>query len=124
VQQKRDGLFVFTADGEVFALPSVEDRGDLEYPDVEAGEYPAIYTVDGFVVEPTTAKRQVILTVTDVQDEVELRRRLAAVDPEFVEAEDLRAYANRLLAARWEQRWPKRPSWLAERLHGSKPPSV
>jgi hypothetical protein len=124
VEQEHTGLFVFTEDGEVFALSSVANRGDLEYPDVQHGAYPAIYTLDGFVVEATTVKRDVILTITDVRDEGELRRRLAAADPEFAEDDDLVGYANRLLVVSWERRWPKRPAWLAKRLHGVNPPSV
>jgi hypothetical protein len=124
VERKHEGLFVFRDDGEVFVLPSVLNRGDLETPEVEDGAYPAIYTLDAFLVEATTRKHDVVLTVTAVRDEEGLRRRLAALDPGFSARDDLVAYANRLLAADWEQRRPKRPTWLARVLARRGPPTV
>jgi len=31
---------------------------------------------------------------------------------------------NAILKAEWEQRWPKRPRWLATRLQGEVPPTL
>jgi hypothetical protein len=61
--------FVFTDDGEVFAIPSIVQQGWLEYVEVNEGAYPAIYTADGWVVEATSEKWDVTLTLTGVRDE-------------------------------------------------------
>ena len=111
-----------TAD--VFALLGAS-QGDLEYPDVEAGVYEAVYTIDGRVVELSTRGRDVVAVVTETRDEASLRRRLEAVPRlRLTRESDLIVTANLLLRERWEVRWPKRPRWLANRLHGAGPPEV
>jgi len=119
-------VLVFTDDGDVFAIESVSRiAGDLEYPDVNDGSYEAVYTVDGRVVELSTIGRDVVVVLTETRDEASLRQRLAAI-PRFslTRESDPIATANLLFREGWDARWPKRPKWLADRLHGAEPPRV
>jgi hypothetical protein len=85
----------------------------------------AVYTVDGRVVELSTVGRDVLVVLTETRDEAGLRQRLEAI-PRFslTRESDLIETANVLLRETWEGRWPKRPNWLADRLHGAEPPRV
>jgi hypothetical protein len=70
----------------------------------------------------------VILEVTTARNEGDLRRRLKewadtgrlSSDPHG----DLVTVANELLQGEWDARWPKRPGWLARRLHGDGPQQI
>jgi hypothetical protein len=117
-------VFVFTDGGDVFALAG-RVAGWLEYQDVEAGSYEAVYTIDGRVVELSTVGTDVVAVVTENRDEANLRQRLEAIPRLSLTREsDLIDTANLLLRETWEGRWPRRPKWLAARLHGAEPPSV
>ncbi len=121
-------VFVFDSDGEVMVFPSVEQAaGYMEYIDVEAGEYTALFTLDGRTITAATEGYEVILTVEEARDEAGLRQRLLdgrqrnrLTSP----PDDLVAIANELLRREWASRWPRRPRWLARRLHGDGPPTV
>jgi hypothetical protein len=55
-------------------------------------------------------------------DEEQLRQRLAAfVTKRQIEvpSDDLIEIGNAILREDWNSRWPKRPRWLANRLHGN-----
>jgi hypothetical protein len=120
-------VFVFALDG-VEAFPSVDDAAaSMEGIDVANGEYEAVFTLDGRPVTATASKNDVVLTITDRRDEADLDRRLRDWAPRIgltSPPEDRRAVANELMRRDWELRWPKRPRWLARRLHGSEPPRV
>ncbi|GAC1365344.1 MAG: hypothetical protein NVSMB32_08810 [Actinomycetota bacterium] len=99
----------------------------LEYPDVDEGEYVALFTLGGRIVKATTARYSVVLTVTDEHDEPALRQRLRRHWQRAglgVAPDDLVSAANQLLRCQWEGRCPRRPTWLARRLHGDGPPTV
>jgi hypothetical protein len=123
-------VFVFDQDGDVMAFPSVEDAaGEMEAVDVDAGEYAALYALDGRIVTATIdAERvMVILTVEEQRDEAGLRQRLLDARERVgltSPPDDLAAIANELLRLEWEHRWPKWPRWLARRLHGQGPHAV
>jgi hypothetical protein len=119
-------VFVFSSDDPapiIFASLS-HAAGWMEAIDVEHGGYDAVFTLDGLVVEVTTDRDRVVLTPTAQQDEAGLRERIRDSRPLphlGDDREDLVAYANAVLLAEWEARWPKRPRWLARRLHGEGP---
>jgi hypothetical protein len=122
-------VFVFSDDPLPQAFRSLADaEGYMEAIDVENGEYEAIYTLDGRVVTAATASDRVVLTVSAERDEDDLDGRLrewAKHAPELGDLlEDRVAVANRLLLDEWAVRWPKRPKWLARRLHGDEPPQI
>jgi hypothetical protein len=61
------------------------------------------------------------LAVKEKRDVAGLRQRLLDTRPQVGltrPPENLLAVANELLRLDWEHRWPKRPRWLARRLHG------
>jgi hypothetical protein len=100
--------------------------GDLETNDVEADEY-VVFDQDGTVVEIWAEGIHVRLRPTDERDLAALRERLRRfLDECHVEcaSEDLIDIGNAILRADWESRWPKRPRWLATRLHGDAPPTL
>jgi hypothetical protein len=119
-------VFVFSSDDPApIIFPSVSHAaGWMEAIDVADGGYDAVFMLDGRVVEVTTDRDRVVLTPTARQDEAGLRERIrnSPVLPHSdADREDLVAYANATLRAEWEARWPKRPRWLARRLHGEGP---
>ena len=113
-------VFVFDRDGEMQVFPSLEQAADyMEAVDVNDGEYEALYTLDGWVIDVRADSResQVEVVVTEKNDVEGLRRRVAthsrpggASTPD-----DLRAVANEEFRAQWELRWPRWPSWLDRR---------
>ena len=121
-------VFVFDQGGDVMAFPSVEDAaGYMEAVDVEAGEYPALFALDGRIITATTRNHEVVLTVEDARDEAGLRQRLLEGRQRkrlTSLPDDLVAIANELLRQEWDNRWPKRPRWLVRRLHGEGPHTV
>jgi hypothetical protein len=120
-------VFVFALDG-VDAFPSVADAAaSMEGIDVANGEYEALFTLDGHIVTAAAARNDVVLTITDQRDEPDLQRRLrdwASRIGLTSAPDDRRAIANELMRRDWELRWPRRPRWLARRLHGSAPPQI
>jgi len=120
--------FVFDNEGDLNVFPSLQvATGWLEAVDVDGGEYSAAFLDDGSVVELGTAGEEVVLTATATRDLLRLDRLLSQYqhrigDP--VTGGSARDFANDWLRAEWEQRWPKRPVWLARRLHGKHPPQV
>jgi hypothetical protein len=120
-------VLVFALDG-VDAFPSVDDAAaSMEGIDVDNGEYPALFTLDGRIVTATASRNDVVLTITDRRDEPDLDRRLREWAPRIgltSPPDDRRAIANELMRLDWELRWPKRPRWLARRLHGAAPPQI
>lgn len=122
-------VFVFDRDGEMQVFPSLKQAADyMEAVDVNDGEYEALYTLDGWVIDAQADSResQVELIVTQKNDVEGLRRRVAthrrpggASTPD-----DLRAVANEEFRAQWELRWPRWPSWLDRRMHGQGPPQL
>lgn len=70
-------IFVFTADQDLLAFPSLQDAaGYLEAVDVEAAEYPAIYTDQGNAIEASAAGQTVVLTDTGRTDSSGLTFRI------------------------------------------------
>jgi hypothetical protein len=120
-------VFVFAVDG-VDVFPSVGDAATcIEAFEVEDGDLQALFTLDGRIVHAHARGVHVVLTVTPERDVWQLRSRLRS----YVETaglasspDDVRAVANEMLRDEWEGRWPKRPRWLDERLHGDGPVQV
>jgi hypothetical protein len=78
----------------------------MEAVDVDAGEYPALFTLDGRIVTVTTEAEQVVLTVDEQRDEAGLRQRLLDARPRVgltSPPDDLVASANELLRLEWER---------------------
>ncbi len=121
-------VFIFDRDGDLNVFPSLRDAaGWLEAVDVEAGEYKAAFLHDGTVVNVGTSAETVVLTPTAVRDQRSLCDEIAryqqrvASAPQTVDPLD---FANEWLRREWDVRWPKRPAWLARRLHGDAPAQV
>jgi hypothetical protein len=103
----------------------------MEAIDVSAGEYPDAYALSGERVrvsvdgEPETGEVVYVRTGEMALDELESRVR-AYVEGARLPIDDtgdlLIDVANGLISADWDARWPKRPKWLARRLHGDAPP--
>jgi hypothetical protein len=109
--------------------PSLRRAADyIEAVDVNDGEYEAMYTLDGWVIDPQadSRERQVELVVTDENDVEGLRRRVATHHrPDGASTSyDLRAVANDEFRAKWDVRWPRWPKWLDRQMHGDGPPQV
>jgi hypothetical protein len=123
------GLFVFERGGDLSVFPSISAaRAYMEAIDVANGEYEALFAVDGRIVtvsarDDATAADDITFTVTSKRGDTELDRRLAEYRraSSRVLPEDRLAFANAILLWEWESRWPKRPRWLARRLHGDGP---
>jgi hypothetical protein len=98
----------------------------LEAIDVELGEYEA-FDVDGQRLSLTVNEGGTVVllpTGTFDLDQLEHRaHRYAATTGVRIGGSDfLLDLANHERIRDWELRWPKRPRWLARRLHGSSPP--
>jgi hypothetical protein len=120
-------VFVFNEDGSgVEAYESLYAAWrEVEGIDVKNGEY-AFIAVDGrAVVATVSGKWDVTLRLTDETRAAELRHRLTedlprvGLDPALANAP--LAAAQALVDRRWAVRWPRWPSWLDRRLHGTRP---
>jgi hypothetical protein len=120
-------LFVFDQDNWCYVFADADDAaGQLETNDVDAGEYVA-FDQDGTVYELWTQGLYVRLRPADERDVADLRQRLRRfLVQRHIECAscDLADIGNAILEAEWEDRWPKRPRWLASRLHGDGPPRL
>lgn len=102
----------------------------MEATDVSAGEYPDVYAISGerikVEVDGDVHAGTVIYVPTGEAAVGELEARLREyVRRTGIELEgtgDLAIdVANSLVSGEWQSRWPKRPRWLATRLHGDGP---
>ena len=120
-------LFVFDRDNWCYVFPSVEDtENGLEANDVDADEY-VVLDQDGTVFESSLEGLDVRLRATDVRDPALLQDRLSIFMQELrikCTSEDVIDIGNAILRAAWEDRWPRRPRWLARHLHGNEPPTL
>jgi hypothetical protein len=110
----------------VRCVPRRRRGGQLEANDVEADEY-VVFDRDGTVFEICAEGLHVRLRPTDERDLAQLQERLGRfLDawPIACASEDVMDIGNAILEADWESRWPKRPRWLATRLHGDAPPTL
>jgi len=118
------GIFVFDITGDLDVFPSIaEATAYMEPPDVESGEYVALFTLDGRVVTAAVKDGRVVLTVSSKRDEPDFSQRLLRfrqLSPLDL-PEDRVALANALLRWEWDHRWPKRPRWFSRRLFGDGP---
>lgn len=122
-------IFMF-GDGGPDVRDSVESASNyMEAIDVQNGEYEVVYDDAGLVYMPEVEGYEVRLVPSDTRDRDDLIRRLAeysemlglALDPA---SQDFPVELARSIAAsEWSRRWPKRPHWLARRMHGSGPPA-
>ena len=99
---------------------------ELESNDVDADEYVA-FDEHGTVFRLWAEGQDVRVAATDRHDEEQLRQRLAAFAAKRqieVPGDDLIETGNAILREDWNGRWPKRPRWLANRLHGDAPPKL
>ena len=99
---------------------------ELEINDVDADEYIA-FDEHGTVFRLWVEGQDVRLAATDRHDEEQLRQRLAAFVTTRqigIPSDDLIETGNAILREDWNSRWPKRPRWLANRLHGNAPPRL
>ena len=119
-------MFVATRDGDLEVYPNAGRAGDhLEVIDVEDGEYPAAYRVDGAVLAPLIQGQRVVLLPTGELDEAGLREVIgnyARRVPSAPRATTPLDFAESWLQEQWQRRWPRRPQWLDRRLHGMAPP--
>jgi len=123
----RHAIFAFDQENWCSVFIDVgEASGRLEANDVDAGEY-VVFDQDGTVFETWTDGPYVHLRPTDEHDPAQLRARLRRfLDEQHIEcaSDDVIDIAGAILEADWEDRWPKRPRWLARRLHGDAPPRL
>jgi len=104
-----------------------EAAGYVEAIDVDDGEYDAAYLADGTVLKilaPDGPEGPVVLQRTDERDRDALIARIRAyqrANGRPADASDVIEFADGLRQAEWEKRWPRRPRWLARRLHGPGP---
>jgi hypothetical protein len=123
----RRALFVFDRENECSVFSDVaEATGQLEANDVEAGEY-VVFDQDGTVLELWAEGLHVHLRPTDERALAQLQERLSLFLhrwPISCASEDPMDIGNAILEAAWERRWPRRPRWLATRLHGDAPPTL
>ena len=122
-------VFVFSNDGDLDVFPSLQAaEGYMEAVDVVEGEeYAAAFLHDGTVVRIGVDGERVVLTPTEARDAARLDQSLDAYQRRVGAAARSGSaldYANDWFRAEWEQRWPKRPAWLARRLHGDQPTRV
>jgi hypothetical protein len=120
-------LFVFDRENwcSVFQGPE-QAAAALETADVETDEYVA-FDERGTVFRLSTAGLDIHIAATPERDEEQLRARLRRfVDEWRIEAstDDLIEIGNAILRDDWDKRWPRRPRWLARRLHGTQPPTL
>ena len=102
----------------------------MEAIDVSAGEYPDVYALSGERIRveleghPDSGTIRYVPTGEAAEDELTARLR-EYVDRVGLDLEDTGDFvidvANSLVSADWQVRWPKRPKWLARRLHGEGP---
>jgi hypothetical protein len=120
-------LFVFDRENRCSVFPGPEQAAvELVVNDVSADEYVA-FDEHGTVFRLWAEEQDVRLSATDDRDEEQLRERLAAFVTKWqieVPSSDLIEIGNAILREDWNSRWPKRPRWLASRLHGNTPPSL
>ena len=120
-------LFVFDQGNWCSVFADIDDAaGQLEANDVDAAEY-VVFDQDGTVYELWAEGLVVRLRATRDRDTAELQQRLHRfLDEQHIEcaSHDVAAIGNAILEAEWEDRWPKRPRWIATRLHGDAPPKL
>ena len=121
-------VFVFDRGGDLNVFSSLQAAsGWLEAVDVDNGEYIAAFLHDGTVVATRTADNLVVLAATDTRDLPRLNDLLTEHQRwvgEPVSGRSPLEFANDYLRYEWAGRWPRRPAWLARRLHGGLPPRV
>ena len=131
----RDGralepIFVFDRDGWLY----IEAKGlplSLEAIDANDGEYEVAYDLEGeclvVAVEGPPSTGEVVLRSTGRRDAADLERRVLAYLEKSkmtvsTDGDDfLVNVANAIAVDEWARRWPRRPRWLANRLHGERP---
>ena len=123
----RRALFVFDRENWCSVFSDVaEAAGQLEVNDVEADEY-VVFDQGGTVFETWAEGLHVRLRPTEARDLAQLKTRLGLfLDKWHIRcaSEDVMDVGNAILEAAWESRWPKRPRWLATRLHGDAAPTL
>jgi hypothetical protein len=123
-------VLVFDRDGNLMVFLSAADAaGYMEAVDVEAGEYPAAFLLDGTRVDVGTDDGQTVTLTPGASGHMaELMHHLSnynrRVGRDVVPTDDAVAAANAWLDAEWRVRWPRRPAWLRSRVLGDAPPRV
>lgn len=121
-------VFVFDTSGDLNVFASLGDAaGWMEAIDVDDGEYAAAYLADGTVLRLSTDSNRVVLTPVPERDLPGLTAAVGQYERRLhgqAEVDDLVRYANAWLRREWEAAWPRRPQWLARRLHGAEPKQV
>jgi len=121
-------VFVFDSEGDLNVFPSLETAsGWMEAVDVDNREYAAAFLHDGTVVQMSTLREGVVLTPSDTRETLQLLQFLDSYQRGAgcpISDGSVLGFANDWLREEWEHRWPKRPAWLARRLHGAEPPQA
>lgn len=120
-------IFIF-GDGGPVVRDSVESAsGYMEPIDLKNGEYEVIYDDTGLVYQPQIEGYQVRLVPTVSWDRADLGQRLSdysktlglALDPASQDFPN--DVARSISVSEWSRRWPKRPRWLSNWIHGDGP---
>jgi hypothetical protein len=121
-------VFVFPRGQDMLVFPDVDHAASwMEAIDVADGEYEAVYDTSGRLIEAEAIDPKMgvlVLHPSDAADPADLRRRIQAYMDRTGfpgTADDAEGVAREYLRREWDQRWPKRPSWLDRRLHGDPP---
>ena len=121
-------VFVFSSDGDLDVFPSLADaEGYMEAVDVRDGEYDEAFLHDGTVVQISVEGERAVLTPSTSRDGVRLDEALDDYHRRVgggVRSGSALDYANDWFRMEWERRWPRRPVWLARKLHGAQPKQV
>ena len=121
-------VFVFSSDGDLDVFPSLaEAEGYMEAVDVRDGEYGEAFLHDGTVVQIGVEGERAVLTRGTSRDGVRLDEALDEYHRRVgggVRSGSALDYANGWFRMEWERRWPRRPVWLARKLHGAQPTQV
>ena len=120
-------IFVFDRENWCSVFPDAEQAAaDLETADVEVGEYVA-FDDSGTVYRLWVMGLDVHMEATPERDEAQLRARLRRFVDEWqiaAPSDDVIDIGNAILRGSWDHRWPKRPRWLAGRMHGTTAPTL
>ena len=119
-------VLVFGQDGEVYGFASAAAAAsELESVDVLRGEYVAAYAVDGQVLELTgTDDHRVMISHSPTFDLPALVSRLAEAQPRATfrsSPASPREVALELILRDRRGLWPRGPTWLHRRIHGTGP---
>lgn len=116
--------FVFHSDNWEATVIRIDEAHYFEEIDMaDQSDYLA-FDIDGNRLRLVFGERSVRFEPTGERDQRSLHQLASSYWRHTVDSpEHLLEVANEDLLGRWQRRWPKRPRWLADRMHGATPPA-